>query len=76
MSAIVKPAKAPPSSTRPTATAKYIHNVGLSGGIGGSSSPLRIVKVVSLTGAALSGRLTTPKTNSLKAERNNGRATV
>ena len=74
ISAIVKPAKAPPRRTRPTATARYIHNVGLSGGIGGSSSSLRDVKGAPASGAApRSGKLVVAKMKSLTPERSNGR---
>ena len=74
MRAIVSPAKAPPRSTRPTATNKYIHNVGSSEGIGASSSTKEGYGDHTVEGyACAKGTWAIPTSRSLAAERTSGR---
>ena len=71
--AIVNPAKAPPSSTKPTATAKYIHNVGSSAGFPSSSSA-KIVMKDRVGAARRKGRLAIAKSKSFVSDSIAGRA--
>ena len=72
MRAIVNPAKAPPKSTKPTATARYIHNVGSSGGTPSSSSA-KDLKGNRVGAARKKGRLAMAKSKSFVIERIVGR---
>jgi hypothetical protein len=71
MSAIVKPANAPPRRTRPTATARYTHNVGLCAGNG--LGPSDVENDVPLVGnAPKNGRFRRPRMRSFPTEYNAG----
>ena len=75
INAIVKPAKAPPKSTSPTATARYIQRVGLSAGIAPSASSLVQMEKGGTGAARIDRKLAIPKMTSFTTERNVGRLT-
>lgn len=71
INAIVKPANAPPRRTRPTATARYIHNLALCGG-NGCGSP-DVENGFFLVGAAPNnGKFRKPNKRSFAAENSAG----